>query len=229
MKKLDKNCACFLAQASHDLRQPLQALMLYLDLFDTSELSPKQKKLWNKILKTTGSLKILLSNVLDFSKFEFGDIKVNKTNVNMGILLSDLGQEYTMLAEAKNLNFEYSICNCFVYTDAVLLERILRNLIANAFKFTKDKIEVFCKENDTYITIDVKDNGIGIEKDEQSFIFDEFFQGSNACLLNNDGAGLGLAIVKKIADKLEIKISVTSVKNEGANFSVSIKKRLSLS
>jgi len=59
MKKINKNCAYFLAQASHDLRQPLQALMLYLDLFDTDELSPKQKNLWDKILKTTGNLKLL--------------------------------------------------------------------------------------------------------------------------------------------------------------------------
>ncbi|MBQ2810702.1 MAG: HAMP domain-containing histidine kinase [Alphaproteobacteria bacterium] len=229
MKKINKNCAYFLAQASHDLRQPLQALMLYLDLFDTDELSPKQKNLWDKILKTTGNLKILLSNVLDFSKFEFGDIKLNKHIVNVGVILSDLGQEYKILAESKNINFEYNICNCSIFTDAVLLERILRNLISNAFKFTKDKVIVSCKENRDNIVIDIQDNGIGIKKDELPLIFDEFYQGSNACFLNNDGAGLGLSIVKKIADKLEIDINVQSAKGKGSNFSILIKKGHTLS
>lgn len=224
MKKISKNCAYFIAQASHDLRQPLQALMLYMDLFDTTELSPKQKKLWDKILKTTGNLKILLSNVLDFSKFEFGDVKMHKSNINIGVLLSDLGQEYKILAESKNLDFEYGICNCSIFTDALLLERILRNLISNAFKFTKNKVSVTCYENQDVVSISIKDNGIGINQDELSFIFDEFYQGSNSDLLNNDGAGLGLAIVKKIANKLEIEINVKSNKNQGSDFTVLLKK-----
>lgn len=220
MKKINKNCAVFLAQASHDLRQPLQALILYLDLFDTSDLSPKQKQLWGKILKTTGSLKVLLNNILDFSKIEFGDIKVKKETFNIGDLLNNLAQEYKIIAESKKINFEYNTCNACINTDAILTERILRNLLSNAVKFTQDKIKISCQENINNVIINIKDNGVGIDKDELPNIFDEFFQGRNAYIFNNDGVGLGLAIVKKIADKLNIKINVYSTINKGTRFKI---------
>ena len=103
MRKINKNCASFIAQASHDLRQPLQALMIYLDLFDVSELSVKQKKLWEKIVTTTENLNFLLGSILDFSKIEFGNVKVNKQEVNMEILLNNLFYEYDTLAKIKKI------------------------------------------------------------------------------------------------------------------------------
>ena len=103
MRKINKNCACFLAQASHDLRQPLQALMLYLDLFDTHNLSPKQKEVWQKIMQTTSNIKLMLNNVLDFSKFEFGNVKPNKNAVNLEKMLIGLSEEFEVMA--KNNTF----------------------------------------------------------------------------------------------------------------------------
>ncbi len=225
MHKDNKQCAIFFAQVGHDLRQPLQALMIYLDLFDTNSFSPKQKVLWQKIVKSAGSLKMMLTNVLDFSKVEFGGIKACKHNVNMGILLSDLGQEYVTVAEVKNLDFEYFVCNCFVKTDAVLLERILRNLLSNAFKFAKKKVSMVCKEYTDKIIISVTDDGVGIHQDDMPHIFEEFYQGKNLQVYNNDGTGLGLAIVKKIADILNIKIKVNSTFNEGSVFAITLQKK----
>lgn len=224
MRKINKNCACFLAQASHDLRQPLQALMLYLDLFDTHNLSPKQKEVWQKIMQTTSNIKLMLNNVLDFSKLEFGNVKPNKNAVNLEKMLIGLSEEFEVMAKKNNLDFEYNICKCVIFTDALLLERILRNLMSNAFKFTKNKVVLSCEEFADSVKISVSDNGNGIGLEEQNFIFDEFYQGKNACVLNNDGAGLGLAIVKKIATILEIDIKVESTLGNGSNFSLTVNK-----
>lgn len=224
MSKINKDCAYFFAQASHDLRQPLQALILYLDLFDTSELSPKQKILWQKILKTTDNLKNLFTNILDFSKTELGSIKVHKTNMNIGILLNDLVQEYRTLSKTKKIIFEYNICDCKIYTDYILLERILRNLLNNAFKFTKSRINLTCKETNKYIYISISDDGMGIDSSDLPNIFNEFYQGHNTYKLNNDGAGLGLTIVKKFTDILNIKISISSTINIGSCFTLKLKK-----
>lgn len=225
MHKNNKQCALFFAQIGHDLRQPLQALMIYLDLFDTNSFSPKQKVLWQKIIKSAGSLKMMLANVLDFSKVEFGNVRVYKQHINLGVFLSDLGEEYKTIAEMKKLDFEYFVCNCSVQTDPILFERILRNLLSNAFKFAKNKISVVCEEEKDKIIISVKDDGVGIDKDDMPHIFEEFYQGKKLQTANNDGAGLGLAIVKKIADILNIKIKVTSTVDVGSVFSVTLYKK----
>lgn len=225
MSEIGKKCACFLAQASHDLRQPLQALLIYLDLFETNNFSPKQKELWEKILKTTYSIKQLLNNVVDFSKFECANIRPNLTNVNIGNLLSDLGEEFFILAQKQKIDFKCNICCCTVYTDVLLLERILRNLLSNAFKFTENTVVLCCEDFDDLIKIKVSDNGCGISFEEQKFIFDDFYQGENALLLNNnDGAGLGLAIVKKIAAILNVEINVQSIVGKGSDFILTLKK-----
>ncbi len=223
MRKINKNCASFIAQASHDLRQPLQALMIYLDLFDVSELSVKQKKLWEKIVTTTENLNFLLGSILDFSKIEFGNVKVNKQEVNMEILLNNLFYEYDTLAKIKKIEFQYNVCKAKIISDGVLIERILRNLLSNAFKFTKNKVNVFCKEEKDCIKIIVSDNGKGIKKEEQKNIFDEYYQGDNVCAFNN-GVGLGLSIVKKITSKLNADIEVISALGMGSKFILTLRK-----
>ncbi len=224
MSKINKNCACFLAQASHDLRQPLQALMIYIDLFDTDNLSCKQKNIWQKIVNTTNNLNCLLGDILDFSKLELSEFKPYKNKVNIHKLLNNIVQEYEMSAYVKNIKFEYNLCKAVIETDGILLERILRNLLNNAFKFTKDKVNLLCKVYDDLLEISIEDNGVGINKDDLPYIFEEFYQGKNTHHINDKcGVGLGLAIVKKITAAIGAKIKVVSAVGSGSIFTLIIK------
>ncbi len=218
---IDKNCAYFIAQASHDLRQPLQALTIYLDLFETSNLSKKQKNMLKKIMATTQNFNMLLDNMLDVSKAEFGGIKVSKTLVDVENLIKKIAQEYQPIAKIQNINFTYNQCDVFCYTDIVLLERILRNLLSNAFKFTKSEVKLECKKQNNITLINVCDNGIGIDQEDLPNIFDEFYQGKNIDSSNN-GVGLGLSIVKKIATAINAKINVVSTSSSGSCFSLEL-------
>ena len=218
---IDKNCAYFIAQASHDLRQPLHALTIYLDLFETSNLSTKQKNMLKKIMATTKNFNMLLDNILDVSKAEFGGIKVSKTLVDVKNLIKKIAQEYQQIAKIQNINFTYNQCDVFCYTDIVLLERILRNLLSNAFKFTKSEVKVECKKQNNITLISVCDNGIGIDQEDLPNIFDEFYQGKNIDSSNN-GVGLGLSIVKKIATAINAKIHIVSTLGSGSCFSLEL-------
>ena len=223
MKKINKNCAKFLAQASHDLRQPLQTLMIYIDLFDTSRLSSKQRNLWEKIVNATENLNFLLGSILDFSKLEFCNIKVKKQTLNLKTLLENLFKEYEILAKVKKIDFTYNLCSATVISDPVLIERILRNLLSNAFKFTTNKVRIVCEIDDDNVKIAVSDNGKGIKQEEQKNIFNEYYQGQYESGFNK-GVGLGLAIVKKLTAKLNADIEVQSSLGIGSKFTLILNK-----
>ncbi len=218
MARADKEKSYFLAQASHDLRQPLQALLLFMDLFETGNLSDEQLKIWQKICQTTENLKNLLNNVLDLSKLQYGGTEVCKKPYNIGILLSDLGQEFQDIAACQDLAFEFSICNVVIFTDPFLLERILRNLLSNALKFAATKVSICCRVEKSFVEIEVCDDGEGISLEEQKSIFNEFYRGTNAKKAKADGAGLGLAIVQKISRLLQAEIRVQSEPQKGSRF-----------
>lgn len=223
-EKLNKDKSFFLAQASHDLRQPMQALSLYLDLMCPDNFNAAQQKLWRKINDTAENLKSLLNNVLDLSKLDYGGTKADKHNFNIGLLLSDLGREFYDIAECKSLVFEYSICNCIVFSDAFLVERVLRNLLSNAFKFARQKVEICCCELKNRVEISVQDDGSGISKEEQEHIFEEFYRGKNSYESKIDGAGLGLTIVQKIISLLDSEIKIESSPGQGSRFFFSLPK-----
>lgn len=212
----------FLAQASHDLRQPLQALLLFMDLFETQNLSVQQRKLWQKICQTTQNLKNLLNNVLDLSKFAYGGTSVCKKPYNIGVLLSDLGKEFEDVATCQNLAFEFLICNVVILTDPFLLERVLRNLLSNALKFAATKVSICCRVEQDFVQIEVSDDGTGINSEDMTLIFNEFYRGHNAKTAQTDGAGLGLSIVQKICHLLGAKIEVFSAPGKGSRFCVQI-------
>lgn len=224
--QLNKEKSYFLAQASHDLRQPLHALSMYLDLFCTNNLTTSQRNLWKKINLTAESLKSLLNNVLDLSRLDYGSTSVKRAKFNIGMLLSDLGREFSSFAECKKISFEYSVCNCKINSDAFLVERILRNLLSNAFKFATAKVAINCRETAHDIQISIEDDGQGISLEDQKHIFEEFFRGQNSYDQMADGAGLGLAIVKKISTLLHAEIKVRSNPEHGSTFTLVLPKTL---
>lgn len=208
----------FLAQASHDLRQPMQALSMFISALTEERLNPRQTMLINKIEASADNLKNLLDNLLDLSKIESGGVKCECINFNIGNLLKKIAAEYNEIAKSKNISFHYIPHNVVVFNDPLLVERIIRNLLTNAFKYTRNKIILGCKWHGGYIRIIISDNGVGIKAEEQEKIFDEFYQSNEIPENRRNGAGLGLTIVKRISDIIGTTVKFDSVAGQGTCF-----------
>ncbi len=210
----------FLAQASHDLRQPLQALQLFTDALENSNPSPEQKPLIQKIDASIGNFRLMLDNLLDISKLEFDKMVFEPQNFNLSELLQRLCMEYKSVAANRDILLRCRIPLIWMYGDRLLVERILRNLLSNAIKYAKNKIALSCEENGNHIIIRVMDNGVGIKNSEAEKIFDEFYQSRTIPDNRGMGAGLGLSIVKKLTKMLRGRIALRSSPGKYTIFSI---------
>ncbi|MDR1026098.1 MAG: PAS domain-containing protein [Lactobacillus sp.] len=209
----------FLAQASHDLRQPMQAHKLYIYNLKEEKLNRKQQEIANKIEDSTYNLEGLLNSLLDISKIESGGFYVEKKVFELKTLLDDIVGEFVDLAEHSNIKIKTCIeCDTKIKTDPVLLERIIRNIFSNAVKYTKDTILISCNRNNNKIDIIIQDNGYGISEVELPHIFEEFYQSEKIAENRRLGAGLGLSIVKRLTAILDGKIKVKSTVGKGSKF-----------
>ena len=218
----------FLAQASHDLRQPMQALQLFISSLKEENLTIMQKKIVNKIEDSAINLHTLLDNLLDISKIEAGGVKYQPQIFDIGNLITNLGKEYEELAKKQQISFKYLPAHKKIYSDPILLERLLRNLLNNAFKYTKNKVLLGTKRTKETITIKVIDNGCGISQNEKDKIFDDFYQSSQQPICRIQGVGLGLGIVKRIAKLLKTKIQIFSIPQQGSCFYFTLKDKITL-
>ena len=210
----------FIAQASHDLRQPMQALNIFIENLGMTELSALQTEILKKIQESSNNLKNMLDNLLDISKLDSNGMEYLPQTFNLSDFLCRLCQEYKNIAQNKGICLQCNIHNIQITTDTVLLERIIRNLMSNALKYTKNKIKISAVQHNEKVYIFVIDNGIGIKQEEIPYIFDEFFQSRFVSENRRNGAGLGLSIVKKIASRIEAKIKVKSVLKKFTCFTI---------
>lgn len=213
----------FLAQASHDLRQPMQALKIFIYNLLATTLDKKQQQIVQKIDTSATNLNALLDNLLDISKIESGGFRLHSTTFNLKTLFDHILEDVDPLAASKNIEIRNKIhCDLIVTTDAILVERIIRNLLSNALKYTKNKILIGCKYHNHIIKIIICDNGFGIAKFELPYIFDEFFQSDHIEENKKQGAGLGLPIVRKITQIMDGKVRVKSSLGKGSCFIVEL-------
>lgn len=214
----------FLSAASHDLRQPVQSLVLFAGaLRERVRGSPTQERIVETMVTAIEALRLLLDKVLDISKLEAGAIRIAVGSVGLREILLRLGQEYAPRAAAKGLKLRVVANNLWVLSDAVLIEQILRNLIENAVNYTQaGGVLVGCHRRAGEVRVDVIDTGRGIPAAELSHIFEEFYQLDNPQRSRERGSGLGLAIVRRAADLLGHRLAVTSVEGRGSCFSVSL-------
>ena len=203
----------FLAYAGHDLRQPLQALRLFLASLFMTKLDPDQLHLVRRIDTSASSLSDLLDTLLDISKLDAGVIVPEPLAVDADILLAQLIHEFEPQAQAKGLRLKLQMPEkgATVVTDEKLLLSVLRNLLANAIKYTdKGGVLVAMRQKEHTVKIQVLDTGPGISDEEQQHIFEEFYQIDNPNRDRAKGLGLGLAIVQRISALLDLKISCRS-------------------
>jgi signal transduction histidine kinase len=216
----------FLAAASHDLRQPLHALELWAGLLRSSLTSPQAVERWEKMNLSVVSLDTLFSGLLDLSRFDMGSITPDLSNVSLQRLFRGLDNDYRGEAEAKGIELRLADTALWVRSDPLWIERVLRNLLANAIKYThKGSVAVWCEEGADTVRVVVQDTGMGISPSDQQNIFEEYYQVDNPGRRSDRGVGLGLAIVKRACDLLDHPISVCSEVGAGSEFSVVLPKR----
>ena len=212
----------FFAAASHDLRQPLQALSINayaLALLARREGQPRIVKLSESIESALRQSTSLLDGLLDVSRLDAGAVQADWREIELGQLLDSLATEFRPLAAQHGLTLEV-VCTdtpLVVRSDADLLRRVLTNLIGNALKFTRQGgVQLLAKPAAAnHHLLVVVDTGIGISLSDQQRVFEEFYQADNPARDRNQGLGLGLAIVRRIATLLDMGLQLHSRPGQG--------------
>jgi PAS domain S-box-containing protein len=213
----------FLAAASHDLRQPLQSISLIQGILQRTATDPHSQSVIEKLETSIDAMSDMLDTLLQLNQLESGVVTPVLEDFLIGELLSRIRSELLYHAEAKGLDLRLVHCDAIVHSDPKLLEQIVRNLLANAIKYTKrGKILLGCRRRGGVLRISVLDTGIGIEHDQVEAIFEEFRQIDNPARDRRRGLGLGLAIVQRLAGLLGHRIDVRSTPHLGSVFSVEV-------
>jgi signal transduction histidine kinase len=215
----------FFAAASHDLRQPLHAMGLFASALAEKIRYPEVASIVASINASVHALESLFNELLDISKLDSGAIKPRLSGFAIQDVLARLRAEFTVEAAAKNIQMDISTEPHIIHSDPVLLERILRNLISNAIRYTPTgKITLALERNgsNTGLRISVRDTGIGIPAEHQQRIFEEFFQVGNPGRTSKKGLGLGLSIVQRMSELLGYRVHVESTAGQGSAFSFDV-------
>jgi signal transduction histidine kinase len=214
----------FFSAASHDLRQPLHAMVLFAEALRQKNRDPDVAQLINSINGSVDALEGLFSELLDLTRIDAGGIDVNPQHVGLRDLFMRLKLHFEPTAFEKGLALQMRGGSHYVYADPVLVERILRNLVSNAIRYTEDGgVLVSCRKRGGRMCLQVWDTGIGIAQDTIPRIFDEFYQVQGGRRLeahHRKGLGLGLAIVKRLADLMNAPLTVQSVVGRGSVFTL---------
>lgn len=213
----------FLAAASHDLRQPLQSIGLYLSVLDRTLEKQENQEVSEKIRSSLNVMGELLNALLDITKLDNGSVTPSKKDFSTQTLFDQLMADNEPQAKEKGLVFRCLGPPCSVHSDPALLQRIVENLVGNAIRYTDTgSVEVRCHVRGDHALIEIKDSGVGIPTDALDTIFEEYFQLDNPVRNRRKGLGLGLAIVKHIARLLGHRLEVRSVLGEGSVFAVEV-------
>ena len=209
-----------LASAAHDMRQPVLALDLYAGwLMDEPEAS---LELAPKISASTKAVISLFDSMFDMSRLTEGQISTNLSSVKLSDLFDKLFVQYQPIARAKRLSLRMQLIDGDVFTDALLLERILGNLLSNAIKYTQTGgILLACRNTSRGVRIEVWDTGVGIAPEQQGLVFKEFYKGT-ANVGTTDGFGLGLAIVTQLSDLLGYELLLKSRPGRGTVMTIQL-------
>jgi PAS domain S-box-containing protein len=212
----------FMAAVSHDLRQPMHALGLFLDDLKSIELPPQTAPLLEHMESALHSTQSLLDSILVISRLESGLIAPNFMAFPLQPVLERLRRAFSAVAQKKNLSLRVVGCNAVVFSDPALLERILANLTSNALRYTDSGgVVLGCRRRGQALQIEVWDTGLGIAPEHQEAIFREFFRIERADD-NRGGLGLGLAIVQSCTQLLGYTVGLTSVPGRGSRFSLKV-------
>ncbi len=213
----------FLGAASHDLRQPLQALTLISALLAKSAQDRQQGELMTRLDQTVGSMAGMLNALLDINQIDAGIVQPMPESVPVQDILTKLGREFFYTAAEQGLKLRVAPCGAHIYADARLVEQMLRNLLANALKYTPHGgVLLGCRRQGATLRIEIWDSGIGIPTAQLQEIFEEYRQIDNVARERSRGLGLGLSIVQRLGELLKHQVRVRSWPGRGSVFSVDV-------
>jgi signal transduction histidine kinase/ActR/RegA family two-component response regulator len=225
----DKAKSRFLATASHDLRQPLHAVNLFVSALRRRVSDPEAAKLVAGIASAAESMQMMFNSLLDVSKLHAGVVVPDREDFRLQTVLDRLHNSFVAPAAAKGIGFSVPRSAAVLHTDPVLLESILRNLISNAIRYTKrGQVSVLCRDGDGVVHIEVQDTGPGIPAEQMERAFEEFQRLDTASNSDERGLGLGLAIVRSLAKLLELPVEVRSEVGVGTTFMVTMRRGIAV-
>jgi signal transduction histidine kinase len=220
----DQLKSAFLANMSHEVRTPLNSIIGFSELLADPDFEEEHKKEFIHHIVTNGNqLLTIISDIMDISKMESGEIKIRKTQINAQKFLSNVKEQFAFQAAAKNLGLQLSLPDMdtptVIFTDADRLSQIFNNLVGNALKFTaKGSVEIGYQPRGNMVEFYVRDTGIGISAQYFDKIFDRFRQLEDAKTRTYGGNGLGLAISKNLVEIMGGEIWIESEPGKGSTF-----------
>jgi len=213
----------FLAAASHDLRQPLHALNLFVAQLRTETDQAERNRVTAQIDAAVTAMNDLFNALLDISKLDAGALAPDVTDFPVAHILQRIERTFAPAALEKGLRLRMVPSGAWVSSDPILLERILLNLVSNAIRYTdRGGVVVGCRRGGGELRAEVWDSGIGIPEDQREKIFGEFYQLGASERGNRGGLGLGLAIVDRLCRLLDHRLELASTPGRGSRFAVSL-------
>ncbi|MEJ1239258.1 ATP-binding protein [Chryseolinea sp. T2] len=226
LAELDQLRSNFIANISHEFRTPLTLILGPLSDLQNQIKDTSHKAMLASVIRNARSLLRLINQLLDVSKIDAGNLALHATDVELVQLLREITSSYESLAKGKNIRyfFHSDIRELEMFSDPANIEKIIHNLLSNAFKFTSSggEIVLSLRVVGKYAEVVVSDTGIGIAKDDLTKVFDRFYQVDNSQTRGYEGSGLGLTLTKELVDLHRGKISVTSQKGLGTTFTVTL-------
>jgi len=227
----DKLKSAFLANMSHEIRTPLNAIVGFSEMLAETEMTQEESRQFRKIISHNSDLLLkLINDIIEMAMIEAGELKIRTQETSIVDIATDAYNYFawndTLLAQKKEIEFLYepdqSLVNYLIDTDPIRLNQVLKNLIHNAFRFTKRGFIKFGYrlQDSSFVCFYVEDTGIGISKEQQKYIFDKFRQVDEMSVRPYSGTGLGLSITKKLVEKLNGNISMESEPGKGTIFRI---------
>lgn len=213
----------FLAAASHDLLQPLNAAKLFVSALTAGNLPEGEAAIAKRVESAFSSVETLLNALLDISKLDAGGGEVVVSAFPISRILDPVAEEFRPIAASRNLRFRVVPSRAVVRSDPHYLRRIVQNLVGNALKYTVEGgVVVGCRPRGSSLRIEVWDSGVGIPASERRRIFEEFHRIDMANPRSERGMGLGLAIVDRACRLLGHAVDIRSAEGQGSMFSVTV-------
>ncbi|HPH87408.1 MAG TPA: ATP-binding protein [Chitinophagales bacterium] len=210
----------FTADASHEMRTPLTIIKGTLEVLLRKERTREQyEKKINEVITQTDRLSYLFDQLLQLARAESNNTIIKKEKIILKEKIDHLINGGDLLLNKNQIKYNIPT-NCVVFADAALLDRILENIISNAIKYNTPNGNITFEWNEKSNSLLIKDEGIGISKDQQPYLFNRFYRADNSRSSEIKGNGLGLSIVKKLCELQHIKISVESAENKGTSFTL---------
>ena len=229
-KESDRLKSAFLANMSHEIRTPLNSIIGFSDLLFDPEFNEEEKKSFAENISLSGNgLLAIISDIMDLSKIETGQVQINKSRFIINQLIRDIQREYSFKASQKGIELRIDPSNpkeeILIKSDENKLRQVLINFVSNALKFTENGfIEMGISDRGDYVYVQVKDTGIGIPEEYHDKIFERFRQVESAESRKYGGNGLGLAISKSLVEMLGGEMGMKSVYGRGSTFYFTIPK-----